>query len=153
MAYSKPVPPIVAQDRNKSECWAAALASWLQVTPGRPKLNKQKLIDKYSDLEDDGVSEDTIAQTIVPDFNMQFARQRAGLLAPEWLEFKLRNNGYVVLVYKSGQQSSHTINVYGIEQDGAGWYVRCMDPWYGSQWTRRLSEFNNIPKLAMYPWG
>ena len=87
--YYRGVPLGVRQDHNKSECWAAALSAWLQVTPGRPKFSKKELVDKYADLEDDGLSEQALTTQIVQNFGMG------------WWASRTKSAGYVDLLPSS----------------------------------------------------
>jgi hypothetical protein len=55
------------------------LVSWLQATPRRPNKTLIELIDQYSDLDRDGVSEQQFIDTVIDDFDMRFVRTK-GLL-------------------------------------------------------------------------
>jgi hypothetical protein len=143
------VPPIVVQNREKSQCWAAALVSWLQATTGRPHKTLTELIDQYSDLDDDGISEQQFIDTVINDFNMRFSRTTA-LLDSGFYNEKL-NLGHVLLLYKSGSDSAHTLVIYGVGNSGSTPMISYMDPWYGSYKAYSLAWFANRPKLAAWP--
>ena len=150
------VPLAVQQDKTKSHCWAAALYSWMLATgrkaPTDMPINGYKdLVGLYSDKDDDGISEKQLTIAVAVDFNMSFART-TGDFEESFIETKLRNNGYVLLIYKSGVQSSHTLVIYGV---GNG-KIKVMDPWYGQSREYPLSDFNGrtppMPKMMMYPF-
>jgi hypothetical protein len=143
------VPPAIAQDRGRNHCWAAALVSWLQSTPGRPNKTLTELIDLYSDSEDDGISEQGFIDPVINDFNMRFRRTR-DLLDASFYEEKLKL-GHVLLLYKSGLQSSHTLVIYGVGMSGNTPMISYMDPWYGSYKYSTLAWFDDVPKLAAWP--
>jgi len=156
--YYRTVPPAVLQDHAKSECWAAALWAWLQVTPGRPKMSKQELLDKYSDMEDDGLSEQTLTTQIVRDFGMGWWASRTKSvgyidLLPSHLIGRLQRS-HLYFIYKSGVQSSHALCVYGvgsryqsgdIAKGNKEPTISSMDPWYGRAYHRPFKQFYGRP--------
>lgn len=148
-------PTKVAQDQSLNHCWGAALYSWMLATGrkgsfSKPVTNYRDVIGKYSDLEDDGVSEQKLTGDVKKDFDMSSSGGTWDLSAVG-IENILRYAGYLLLVYKSGYQSSHTLVVYAV---GDGKF-KCMDPWYGQLKEYPLSDFNGkqppMPKLMMFP--
>ena len=163
--YYRGVPLGVRQDHNKSECWAAALSAWLQVTPGRPKFSKKELVDKYADLEDDGLSEQALTTQIVQNFGMGWWASRtksAGYvdLLPSHLIGRLKRS-HLYLIYKSGVQSSHALCVYGVgsryQAEGIAKgnkepAISSMDPWYGMAYHRPFSQFYGRPLFIAWAY-
>jgi hypothetical protein len=154
--FYRSIPPAQLQNHTKSECWAAALAAWVQVVPGRPRLSKQALIDKYSDLEDDGLSEITLTTDIVRDFSMGWwASKSANFndLRISQLRSRLQQSGHLYFIYKSGVQSSHSLCVYGVGcPDGKEPKISSMDPWYGRAYHRTQYEFYRRPLFIAWPY-
>ena len=162
--HYRAVPAPILQNKAKSECWAAALSAWLQVTPGRPKLSKQQLIDKYADLEDDGLSEPALTGNVVRDFGMGWwAKKSAGYgdLLPSSLIGKLLGHGHLYLIYKSGFQSSHALCVYGVgsryqneevAKSNKEPTISSMDPWYGRPYHRPFHWFYQRPLFIGWPY-
>ena len=161
--YHRNAPPSVAQNRDLNECWAAALASWLMasgkanlVSVPRGSSLKRALVDKYSDLEDDGISEEALTGQVVKDFGMGWWGNRTAQykdLRPSGLIGRLKHS-YLFFIYKSGFQSSHSLCVYGIgcASRTQGFsnphrepMIVAMDPWYGLPYARPCSEFYGKP--------
>lgn len=161
------LPPPVPQNQGKSECWACALASWILATGRLGMFPEYKpgirlatqLIDKYSDLEDDGISEWAIRDRVAVDFNMRFWQTRSAtfdhLKPGHWTKI-LRERGYLYFVYKSGYQSSHALCVYGIGCRHANPHhepmISAMDPWFGGMPHHRpFNQFYGGPMIIAYP--
>jgi hypothetical protein len=149
------VPRAVQQDKNQMHCWAAALYSWMIATRRKgksatPIKDYKNLIDQYSDLDDGGISEKQLTTVVAVDFNMNFSRG-TGDLQESVIESRLRKNGYVLLIYKSSLQSSHTLVLYGVGNAK----IKDMDPWYGLLREYPLTDFNGkkppLAKMMMYP--
>ena len=151
------VPQTVQQNRDKNHCWAAALFSWMLATGRKgnsstPIKTYKDLVNQYSDLEDGGISEKALKGAVSDDFNMGKSLGTWDL-SETGIENILRQKGYMLLVYKSGMQSSHTLVVYGV---GNG-KIKYMDPWYGELRDCLLTDFNAnaktppMAKMMMWP--
>jgi hypothetical protein len=119
------------------------------MAPGRPHKTLIELIDQYSDLDDDGISEQQFINTVIDDFNMRFRRTK-DLLDMAFYNERLKL-GHILLLYKSGVQSAHTLVVYGVGLSGKTPMMSYMDPWYGSYKYSTLQWFDDRPKLAAWP--
>ncbi|OAI40119.1 hypothetical protein AYO40_05135 [Planctomycetaceae bacterium SCGC AG-212-D15] len=147
------LPPGKLQDRSKSQCWAAALWSWLQVTPGRTKMSVEQLVKSYSNMDDGGVSEQQLKDVVFPEFGMSSFGDSGveKTINSIWVDKKLAL-GHVLLIYKSGYISSHTHVVYGVKEPGDATAKFCvMDPWWGYYKEYARSEYDNKPVLFAWP--
>jgi hypothetical protein len=157
MAIELTAPRIVAQDHSKFHCWACALFSWMTATKRKgnsatPIKDIQDLVNQYSDLANGGISEKGLRDYVAPDFKMKCSAATNDIV--EWaLEATLKDNGYVLFIYKSSVQVSHTLHVYGC---GNG-KMKVMDPWEAKLGDKSLSDFNGqsppLPKMMMWPDG
>jgi hypothetical protein len=145
-SFYRRVPPCVQQDREMNHCWAAAFESWSTASPDRPTRTIQDLVDQYASEPDEGINELHLGY-LLKDFRMG---SRAGTfdLSANWLIEKLRF-GHLILVYKSGQNSSHTLVVYGA--DSSEGVMSYMDPWYGAYRYWGVSNLNDRKKLVAWP--
>ena len=149
-------PLVSKQDTTKSECWAAAFASWCKIAKGsRAHPSKDELTKKYGNSTDNGITETQLANILSVDLDYKFDRKASlgsnNLLLTK-LSAKLKGNGHVVMVYKSGYQSSHALVVYGVgAQNGRRGVLFCMDPWYGTYNEYPASDFYDKPVFILYP--
>ena len=154
--FALTAPQNVQQNKDKSHCWAAALYSWMLATGRKgtsstPISGYKQLVDQYSVQEDGGISQETLAGEVATD--MRMGKSGPGLwdLSENGIEDILRKAGYMLLVYKSGVQSAHTLVVYGV----GNYKIKCMDPWYGGPREWSFAEFNGfkppMPKMMMWP--
>ncbi len=110
------LPPHVKQHQTWT-CWAAAMQSWLAVTPFRKRASQDELIEEYATWPNGGL--DPVApggrnfSTLADDFSVQFAVMAGSRLTLEFIESKLKI-GHVLLVFNLSPGVAHTNVVYGI---------------------------------------
>jgi Putative peptidoglycan binding domain len=148
-----PAPRLVSQD-SEFHCWAAALESWLELSPPRDALPQDEPVDEFQEVEDP----DTEAMTnqgwsaVSVRFNMGgtlFSLQGTFLhpneINGEFIADKLGSNGYLLFIYNlvpSGP--SHVNIVYGVSEQGNQTFVQVMDPFTrgnGGMQTRPLTFY------------
>lgn len=119
-------------------CWAAVGESWLRVLNRGRRDRQDELIDQFSSERNDGLRPNA------PQFadfaryiGMDYAAVPGSRLTAELIERKLRSTGYLFIAYNRGENDSHAILVYGIENHEftAGLpvlSVACMNPERGA---------------------
>lgn len=159
MAFVKTLkkPPTVTQVDDMG-CWAAALESWLAVTPDREdRLDQYAILAWYGGkvnvmtgkdptgvlAKDGGIDLITGFNEIAKEYWMQ--NERLYDLTIEWLFHKLSCGGHLYLGYMK-EKYAHVIVVYGIgykvRDNGQKYYVvQYMDPADGKYHQEPLSFF------------
>jgi len=126
-------PPRIKQ--KGSTCWAAAAASWSQVTSGVTSWTAADLLEAGKDHKvasskgalkgEDGI------EWLKKTLSMKHQRNEY-MAMPEEMEPRLDNHGHVLYLYryKGWKTSVHAVVVWGVDDD----YICFMDPQVG-QWT------------------
>lgn len=145
-----PPPPIVVQGEGY-KCWAAALSSWLAVTPGRRKREMEWLLrysrkfrspfekdkEKSQQLPDEAINTAMFVEMVKDvelDLRMEYEELPAGrILADDHLYQRMAwHGGYLIVVYTpTGQgrnMTRHANVIFGASDDGS---VTVMEPQLG----------------------
>jgi hypothetical protein len=145
-SFSRELPKKVQQykEAGKITCWAAALESWMSVTPQSPGswflTSQDKIIESYDMFTD-------ASGGLEIQWGFRFMAAGAGIefgvfkpstkLSGAFLYSKLRYKGHIYLFYAGGMsmasgQIGHAVVIYGIKNP---WSKDCsvsyMDPWFG----------------------
>lgn len=136
-----PVPREVLQDTDQFTCWAAALESWMSVTPESPLgwaiKTQDDAIREYEYFCDsrDGQSIVKSFKWFAEALGMNFEIFRPGReLSAAYIYEKLKSKGYLYVFIvgqpKIGNGLAHASVIYGIAGTGSGeCTVGVMDPW------------------------
>lgn len=151
-----PDPPYVIQS-NTFWCWAAAMESWLSVTPERDPVSQTKLRERFKDFTDPdngGLTPEGWG-AVASAFNMEGQSFTAnGLpgsfspaaISPKFIYATLKKKGFIVIVYNLAPGGpAHTNVIYGIQSTPAATFLNVMDPEEdgGGLITRSLDHYTN----------
>lgn len=141
-------PKEIAQDKTKFTCWAAALASWMSVTPSCPMSwlikTQEDAIEEWKDFTDDksGLSVKKGFQWMASACSMNAELFKpARRLTGDFIYSKLRSKGYLYIFFAGGQMTSgnglaHASVIYGISNPwSSDCVVGVIDPWNGENRT------------------
>lgn len=164
--FARELPRKVQQYKEgRFTCWAAALESWMSVTPQSPaswRISTQDdaIDDYYMFMESNGALEIQWGfRFMAAGVGMEFkvckpATKLSGALIYE----KLKNRGHIYLFYAGGMtmasgQIGHCVVIYAVTDPWSGKpLVSYMDPWFGDYKVREpLSYFQNA-KEAVVGW-
>lgn len=156
-----PAPRLVPQD-SEYHCWAAALESWLELSPPRDMLNQDQLIDEFRAVIDPDTEAMTnpgwseVARRFTMDgtvFSVQGGFLKPNEINGEFIADKLNRNGYMLFIYNLVPGGpSHVNVVYGVFEKNNQTYVQAMDPYTrgsGGMVTRPLSFYTNRSGVGM----
>lgn len=138
------ISPKVKQS-TRMTCYAAALESYLRITPFAPKMTQAEIVGQYGDPTlNGGVSENQLLQ-IFDDLDLVYVDSRGGNQLTEGMIETRLQDGHVILCYKSSQLNSHCLVIYGISHANGLPQISYMDPWYGQYGWSNLKDFNGKP--------
>jgi hypothetical protein len=156
------IPKAVLQDTNQFTCWAAALESWLSVTPGCPLAwaikSQTDAIREYEYFCDDETGARVLKgfRWFAAALGMRFEsfKPAAGLSA-RYVYEKLETKGYLY-VFAVGQQTlgngrAHASVIYGISNyETERCTVAVMDPWkVGIVPTKSFREYQKAKEILI----
>ena len=159
-----PPPKTVAQG-DGYKCWAAALESWLSVTPGRLRWTQDQLLEKRGHFTDperknlypsafngDAINAD-IFKGMLQDPILDLKMLCKEVSVTERVEggdiyWLLRDQGYIYIVYTVAKDGDvrHANVIYEVDSEG---YVNVMDPMRGALMNKAVDEFHS-PVLIAY---
>jgi hypothetical protein len=156
-----PAPRLVAQN-SEFHCWAAALESWLELSPPRDTMTQDELIEEFRDVEDPDTEAMTNAgwSRVSLRFNMEGAlfSVQGHFLKPneingEFLAERLNSKGYLLFIYNLVPGGpSHVNVVYGVFEKDNQTFVQVMDPFTqgnGGLVTRPLTFYTRRSGVGM----
>ena len=111
------LPPLVEQI-GAWTCWAAALESWLHVTPGRKRWKQEELIDMYGRAPDGRLDPKADFPIVSGDLGLTYKVWVAKKLRFSYLYEKLRDHGHVFLCFNYQKDAAHCNAVYGVGWPG-----------------------------------
>jgi hypothetical protein len=114
-------PPDIRQHRNDT-CWAAVLAAFFAVTPGRPKIDQFAIFEEFQHL----CNSDHDKRIELGRMKVLFADHRFGLIVEEvsakyfmtaygFLFHKLKTGPMIVGYWEPVMSSWHGVLVYGLD--------------------------------------
>lgn len=144
----KKLPKLVGQSTNWS-CWAAALESWLDVTPYRSKQSQQTLIDAYATHEDGGLdplssgeTADRDFESLAGDLSIAYTVVKGSALTLDFIDEKLKTS-HVLLMYNLAPGVAHANVIYGIGMpNGKEMLISVMEPSPGIYVNRPLNFYS-----------
>jgi hypothetical protein len=156
-----PAPRLVEQN-SQFHCWAAALESWLEVSPPRDTLTQDELIDKFRAVEDPNTDAMTNPgwTEVAREFNMDgtmFSVQGRFLnpneINGEFIAERLNSQGYLLFIYNLVPGGpSHVNVVHGVFEKDNQTFVKVMDPFTqgnGGLVTRPLTFYTRRSGVGM----
>lgn len=153
--FTLPPAPIVAQS-NTYWCWAAALESWLTVSP-RTQHTQQELMVMFARWEDpaNGGLTPIGWGEVSKRFNLRATDFVPGSrLTAEFLHARLRNNGFLLIVFNLAPGGpAHTNVVYGVRVRSSGSFVKAMDPKGSGQIIERPLNFYSDRDFVGVLWA
>jgi hypothetical protein len=163
-AWTLKQPPSVTQATG-FKCWAAALQSWLAVTPNRPKWPQDFLLkssamwrnDMNRNLPDGAIDADifkAMAVSSLLGLRMSWEEIPAGTgIADDDLYSRMLENGYLFLSYTAaggiidtGNGVRHCVVVWAANDEGV---VSIMNPSLGAIENQRVDHFR-APLLVAF---
>jgi len=149
MHYERHRPKVVRQS-TPEHCWAAALESWLDVTPGHAKLTQDKLITLYGSPPKGGLdpvkSFDVVAQTV----GMSYQFVKLAEFSADFVLDKLRKRGGLYIVFKVQSGWSHAVILYGVHvPNGDEPSYKVMDP---APLTAGLKSWHKVDFFPVDSW-
>jgi len=152
--HYKSLPPLEAQETTWS-CWAAALRSWLLVTPGRPTYNTQSdLITLYQTTPSGGIDPEEKIPTIAGDYSMDYEVISGRRFRGSRIARLLREKGHVIIMYNIATGIAHSHVVYGVGYpDGVNYRISVMDPSSGGGYKNMPVDFytSKTALIIAYP--
>jgi hypothetical protein len=153
-------PKEVLQDPERHTCWAAALVSWLSVTPQSPAskfiTSQEQALECFADHVDENGGLDNkkgfYSMTQLAGMNAEVFL-KAETLKPDFLYSKLSNKGHLYIFFLNNNLA-HASVIYGLsESSGSDDYtLGIMDPWQrGIVPMQPLSTFLQA-KQAVVAW-
>lgn len=137
-------PKLVEQDKSKFTCWAAALESWMSVTPKSPAQwflkTQADAINEWKSFCDDkgGLDVQWGFRLMAAGVGMDYkVFPQASQLSGGFLSGKLQIKGHLYLFFGGGQSGlgntlGHAVVLYKVSDS---WSSKCtvgvMDPWPG----------------------
>lgn len=157
--FTLPPPPIVKQNvelQNKHfSCWAASLESWLTVSP-QTQYTQDQLMEMFKPWEDP--SNGGLTSNGWSEVSKKFSLEGTWGTGPEltagFLQEKLRNKGFVLIVYNLVPQGpSHVSVVFGVRVRSSGKFVRVMDPFGEGELVERPLDFYTVRDFIGLLWA
>ncbi len=154
-AFSRELPKKVQQYKDgRFTCWAAALESWMSVTPQSPASwflkTQDDAINEWKSFSGSNAGLDVkwgfrlLAAAVGMNYKIF---KPAGKISGSFLYNKLKTKGYIYVLYAGGTtntngQFGHCVVIYGISDVWSNeCQVRFMDPWTANYKTESLSYF------------
>ena len=143
MTFYEP-PPTIYQDPTQYTCWAAALESWISVTPNCPiswaVQTQEQAIDHWDMFTDskNGLSKEGFKWMAAACGMNYKPYKKAKDMTGTYLDGKLKKRRYLYLFFAGGATGlgnglAHAVVVYEISKP---WSKNCtisvMDPWPGN---------------------
>ncbi|HSB64037.1 MAG TPA: papain-like cysteine protease family protein [Thermoanaerobaculia bacterium] len=152
--FVRGLPPLVFQpSTDEWICWAAAMESWLRVTPNRKVRTRDELVGLFQgDTDDSGALLKKGLPRLITMARMDvkaFPKSGPGL-SLDFLYQKLVERGHLYLMFSSSGVG-HANVVYAVDEELD--YIGYMDPWPGMGYrSRSIGDFRDAASEFLVGW-